>query len=199
MPRQELAFRGFTYASVPAGAQPTHVDWRLLESGDVVSEHIRVHELTEEDLKEEGEGLLITLHEYQGAHAKAVVIVNLNETLTLPEGVGKKLEGLAGYPVVVITRSSGDRVLDCLQVEYEDEEVHAQLVVESMEEPQEDDLAILEQPTFTTSSSRPESHKEKGKYWRSSLTPTSLTSSSTFFSSSSSTTFSSLPPYRMVR
>ena len=181
MPRQEGPFRWFSYSPVPPGAQPIHVDWRLLESGDVESEHIRVHQLVEENLEGEGEGLVTILHDYQGAHAKAVVLIGTDESLILPEGVGKKLEGLAGYPVVLITRSDGDQLLECLNVQYEDEELHAQLVAESVEALQEDDdeLTILEPPISSTPSAKSESHKDKGRYQRPSPSFSSLTHSLT--------------------
>ena len=159
-PKQEQPFRGFSYSPVPQRSQPISVDWRVLESGDVESEHIRVHDLQEEELENDGETLIATLQDYQTAHAKAVVIISLTESLALPEGVSKKIEGLAGYPVVVISRHDGDRLMECLNVQFEDEELLAQLVVESNVELGEDDeTVILDQPT---DSSRPESHKERG-------------------------------------
>ena len=146
---------------MPQRSQPISVEWRLLESGDVESEHIRVHDLQDEELENDGEILITTLQEYRTAYAKAVVIISLTESLALPEGVSKRIEGLTGYPVVVISRNEGDRLLECLNVQYEDEELLAQLVVESnVELGEDDDTVILGQ---STDSSRPESHKERGE------------------------------------
>lgn len=166
MPKQEQPFRGYTYLPVPQDAVPIPVDWRLLESGDVESEHIRVHDLQREELEEEGKGLVAALKVYQAAYAKAVVIINVVETLILPKEVEIKMKELEGFPVVVVTRSDGERLLECLQVQHEDDELHAQLVTNSteMEEEEDDnDTAILDQPNSLTGSGRPESHRERGK------------------------------------
>ena len=157
MPRQELPFRGFTYASVTLGSQPIRVDWQLLKFGHVEGDHIRVHELVEGE--EEGEGLVAILRDYQAAQSKAVVLINTSETLALPESVGKKLKESVGYPVVVITRSSGDRLLECLCTQYGEEELDACLVVEDVEELQEDDNVLV-----SSSDTYHEPHRKKGKY-----------------------------------
>ena len=157
MPGQELPFRGFTYAPVSLESSPIRVDWQLLNFWDVEDDHIRVHELVEGE--EEAEGLVTILRDYQAAHAKAVVLINTSETLALPESLGKKLEESVGYPVVVITRSSGDQLLECLSMQYGDEELNACLVVEGVEELQEDDNVLV-----SSSDTYHEPHKEKGKY-----------------------------------
>ena len=157
MPRQELPFRGFTYAPVSPGSPLIGVDWQLLKFGEVEGGHIRVHELVEGE--EEGEGLVAILRDYQAAQSKAVVLINTSETLALPESVGKKLKESVGYPVVVITRSSGDRLLECLSIQYGDEELDACLVVEGVEELQEDDYVLV-----SSSDTYHEPHREKGKY-----------------------------------
>ena len=154
---------GFTYAPVPPEAQLTHVDWLLLDCCDVTeSEHIRVHELMEEDLK--GERLVAALHGYQNANAKAVVLISMDNTLRLPEDVREKIKGLAGYPVVLITRSDGDQLLEYLNVRYKDEDLHAQLVVESVEALQEDDVVTLDAISGIPSG-KPEFIKDKGELW----------------------------------
>ena len=159
-PKQGQPFRGFTYLPVPPRSLPISVEWRLLESGDVESEHIRVHDLQEEELENDGETLIAKLQDYQTAYAKAVVIISSTDSLALPDGVSKGIEGLTGYPVVVISRNDGDRLMECLNVQYEDEELLAQLEVESMEFGVDDDTAILDHPTDST---KPESHRERGE------------------------------------
>ena len=49
---------------------------------------MHVHELVEEELAREGEGLLAILQKYQVGHAKAVVLINTDETLALPKSDG---------------------------------------------------------------------------------------------------------------
>ena len=129
-------------------------------------EHIRVHELVEEELAREGEGLLAILQNYQVGHAKAVVLINTDETLALPESVGNSLERLAGYPMVVITRSNGDQLLECLNMQCEDEELHAQLVVKSANVLEE--YTIIEEDVELTSSSTSSGKRDsnKGEYQR---------------------------------
>ena len=162
MPRQQLPFRGFTYAPVSPGNQPIRVDWQLLECGNVEGDHIRVHELVE------GEGLVTILRDYQAAHAKAVVLINTDETLVLPERVGKMLVGLSGYPVVIITRSSGEQLLECLNTQYKEEELLARLVVESEEKMQEVDEFLA---PHNTPFSKYEPYIHQGECSRHSMTP----------------------------
>ena len=166
--KQEL--REFSYKPFPPESYPVRVEWQLLKSADVERDHIRVHELMEEELAGEGEGLLAVLQNYKaGRHVKAVVLISTDETLGLLESAGRKFEWLAGYPVAVITRSDGDQLLECLNVQYKDEELHAQLVVKSVEELQEYDM--IEDDVDLPSSGAPfakhESHK--GEYQRPSL------------------------------
>ena len=61
MPEQELPFLWFSYMPVPPETQPVHVEWQLLKSADMERDHIRVHELVEDELAREGEGLLAIL------------------------------------------------------------------------------------------------------------------------------------------
>ena len=166
MPEQELPFLWFSYMPVPSETQPIHVEWQLLKSADVERDHIRVHELVEEELARDGEGLLAILQKYQVGHAKAVVLINTDETLALPESARNKLGRLAGYPMVMITRSNGDQLLGCLNMQCEDEELHIQLVVESVDVLEECDIieGDVELTSSSTSSRKHESHK--GEYQR---------------------------------
>ena len=146
MSKQEQPFHGYTYLPVLPDATLIPVDWRLLENGDVESEHIRVHDLQREELEEEGEGLVAALKVYQAAYAKAVVIINVTESLILPKEVEIKMKELEGFPVVVVTRSDGDRLLECLQGQFGGDELHAQLVTDStvMEEVEEEEEEVEE-------------------------------------------------------
>ena len=147
---------------MPQKRQPISVEWRrLLESGVVESEHIRLHDLQREELENDGETLIATLQDdYRTAYAKAVVIISLTQSLALPKGVSKRIEDLTGYPVVVISRSDGEQLMECLNVQYEDEELLARLVVESIVElGMDDDITIL----HATDSTKPESRGEQDR------------------------------------
>ena len=168
MPKQEQPFRGFTYLPVPPDVIPIPVDWRLLESGDIESEHIRVHNLQREELEKAGKGLAAALKLYQAAYAKAVVIINVVESLILPKEVEIKMKELERFPVVMVTRSDGERLLECLHVQFEgdEHELQAQLVTNSTvieEEKDDGDTAVLDQSNSSTGSGRPGSHRELGE------------------------------------
>ena len=147
------------YSPVPQGSQPISVEWRLLESGDVESMHIRVHDLQEEELVNDGETLIATLQDYRTAYAKAVVIISLTQSLALPKGVSKRIEGLTGYPVVVISRNDCEQLMECLNVQYEDEELLARLVVESSVKLGVDDGTAI----YPSDLTKHESHSERGE------------------------------------
>ena len=97
-------------------AQPKPVDWRLLSSFHVESEHIRIHELKEgDDLKE-------AIKSYQSAHARAVVIINNEESQTLSKKWSAALEGFDNYLIVVLSSKEGSSLFEILD---DDHEIHA--------------------------------------------------------------------------
>ena len=102
-------------------ATPLPVGWRLISDVDVVGEHIHVHELSQ------GGDLMSAIQEYREVHAKAVVLINTEDSymLQLPEDVVAGLKGLGGFIVAVLCKSDGEKLLDCLQKQYDEEDIMA--------------------------------------------------------------------------
>ena len=97
-------------------AQPKPVDWRLLSSFHVESEHIRIHEL------KEGDDLKAAIKSYQSAHARAVVIINNEESQTLSKKWSAALEGFDNYLIIVLSSKEGSSLFEILD---DDQEIHA--------------------------------------------------------------------------
>ena len=117
---QELPFKTFTYTpAIPSKTPPTPVDWRLLASFHVEGEHIRLHEL------KEGQDLKASIEEYRSEYAKAVVVVNSNNTRKLPDDIVTTLKDFEGYLIAVISSSDGTTLFDCLETQFQDEDVYA--------------------------------------------------------------------------
>lgn len=125
---------------------------------DVEGEHIRLHEL------KKGDNLRAAIGDYRVAHAKAVIVVNTENSLLLPQAIRNSLEDLGDYPVVVVEHSTGERLLAFFNNE-EADEVYARLETESNvdDDPYDDEPEILEEPVNVHRAvSGPQSNKDKG-------------------------------------
>ena len=114
---QTLPFKTLTYAPAVVynnNTPPTVVDWQLLTLYHVEGNHIRIHEL------KEGEDLCAAIDEYKSAYAKAVVVINTEESLVLSKEIVRSLKNIGNYLVAVLSHSDGDNLLDCLEVHFED-------------------------------------------------------------------------------
>ena len=109
-----------TYDYTPAIVYNTDIvsdtDWYLLSAYDIVSDHIRIHELRE------GDDLLACTEEYQRDHAKAVILINTNDTTVLTKDMTQSLHKLDNFIVAVLPFSQGSSLLDTLQIQFEDDE-----------------------------------------------------------------------------
>ena len=116
-----------TYNYTPAIVYNTDIvtsgDWYLLSAYDIVGDHIRIHELRE------GEDLLACVEEYQRDHAKAVIVINIKDNATLPTEMTQSLHKLDNFIVAVLPFSEGGSLLDCLQVQFEDDELFARYII----------------------------------------------------------------------
>ena len=121
---QEKPFAAFTYALTPAMEKATPVNWKILVTEDVQSQHIRCHEL------QPGDSLAQLVRQYRSAYALAVVVINMEDSYTLAPAFLKEMER-DNYPVLVLTKSDGKELLSHLD-RYEDVYVYARVDVESM-------------------------------------------------------------------
>ena len=120
---QTLPFKTLTYApAIVYRTKPNVVDWQLLTPYHIEGSHIRIHEL------QEGEDLHAAIDGYKSTYAKAVVIINTEESLILSKEVANSLQNIGQYLVAVLSRSDGDTLLDCLQEQFEDEDMFARCV-----------------------------------------------------------------------
>ena len=140
----EKVIHRMSYALFPTVSQPTPVDWTLLEVEDIEGEHIRCHELLGKELLED------LFQRYKQADSKAVVLINTEDSHTLPpdlvSGVGKPC-----LPVLVLTKSDGQQILQCLEDTCEMEvNVYAKIEVDTDMDGRMEGTAIEEsQQKFT--------------------------------------------------
>ena len=101
--------------------QPKRVDWRLLSSFHVESEHIRIHDLNEDgDLKSK-------IESYRSEHAMAVIIINNEESQVLSKKFSASLEGFDNFLIAVLSSSEGSSLYEFFN---DDHEIHAKYVPE---------------------------------------------------------------------
>ena len=118
-----LPFRTFDYSpAVVYSPEVAGTDWYLLSAYDMIGDHIRIHEL------KEGDDLIGCVEGYQSNHAKAVIVVNNTEDSVLPREVALPLQKLGQFLVGVLPFSAGNSLLECLQVQFEDDELYARCV-----------------------------------------------------------------------
>ncbi len=117
-----LPFKTYDYTPAIVCNTVTCTDWYLLSAYDIVSDHIRIHELRE------GDNLLACIEEYQRDHTKAVILINTNDTAVLPKEMTQSLHKLDNFIVAVLPFSQGISLLNTLQVQFEDDELFARYV-----------------------------------------------------------------------
>ena len=54
-----------------------------------------------------------------------MVIVNSNETHKLPDDIVTSLKDFEGYLIAVISSSDGTTLFDCLETQFQDEDIYA--------------------------------------------------------------------------
>ena len=113
----------YTYALSPFIDKPVLVDWKIIVNDDIQSQHIRCHTL------QPGDKVKDLISSFRKALAKAVVLINTQDNYTLApeftEGVAK-----SNYPIVILTKSDGNSLVEMLDKYYGQSEVLARLDVE---------------------------------------------------------------------
>ena len=119
---QDQPFASFTYALSPLTEKSAPVDWKLLVSEDVQSQHIRWHEL------QAGDDLPKLIADFQNAYAMAVVLINTTDNYSLHPSFLKGTK-VSRYPVLVLTKSDGMTLMS--KIEQYEENVFAKISAES--------------------------------------------------------------------
>ena len=119
---QDLPFASLTYALSPLTNKLVPVDWQLIVTEDVRSQHIRCHEL------QDGDNLRELIAGFRKAYTVAVVLINTSDNYILQPSF---LSGAqrSYFPVLVLTKSDGKELLK--KVEQCKENVLARISVES--------------------------------------------------------------------
>ena len=123
---QDRPFASFTYALSPLTDRPTPVDWKLLATEDVESQHIRCHEL------QIGDNLPKLITAFQKAYAVIVVLINTSEDYFLHPSFLTNTHD-SPLPVLLLTRSDGMTLLK--KIDLHKENVFAKISVESVVDP----------------------------------------------------------------
>ena len=98
----------FTYALSPLTIVPRSVDWTIITSSGADCEHIYCHELKpHDDLNE-------LVMKCQSNHAVAVIILNCDQSYTLPQNIQISFTQ-TDCPVLVLATEDGKKLLKTLQ------------------------------------------------------------------------------------
>ena len=108
-------FGSYAYALSPLTTAPKFVDWKIIafSGADIVCEHIYCHEVKPDDDLDE------LISECQSSHAVAVVLLNCDESYSLPKTVRSSFTK-TDYPVLVLAAEEGRKLLKTLKEEDED-------------------------------------------------------------------------------
>lgn len=117
----------FTYALSPFTKEPVSIDWRIIVNDEVASQHLRCHVLQLDD------NLSELVPTFRKADAKAIVLVNSEENFTFAAEFESGLDQ-SSYPIVVLTKSDGTRLVELLDNAYGQTEIYARLEKEPQEE-----------------------------------------------------------------
>ena len=123
---QDLPFESFTYALSPLTDKLTPVNWKLLVTEKVESQHIRCHEL------QAGDNLSELIASFQKAHALAVVLINTSDNYILQSSFLEETTQESQFPVLVLTKSDGVELLKKVE---QFENVFAQITAEAFVDP----------------------------------------------------------------
>lgn len=122
----ERVFASFTYALSPLTHKLAPVDWKLLVTEDVESQHIRCHKL------QTGDNLPELIAAFKKAYAVAVVLINTSEDYSMDSSfLTNKQE--SPLPVLLLKRSDGMTLLN--KIDLHKENVLAKISVESFVDP----------------------------------------------------------------
>ena len=152
----EHLFASFTYALSPLTDKLAPVDWKLLVTEDVESQHIRCHEL------QTGDNLPELIAAFKKAYAVAVVLINTSEDYSMNSSfLTKKQE--SPLPVLLLKRSDGMTLLN--KIELHKENLLAKISVESdvdpVQRPEEMQQNAGNRPAYTNPDQR--ASREQGK------------------------------------
>jgi hypothetical protein len=145
----------YTYALSPFVDKPVVVDWKIIINDEIQSQHIRCHAL------QSGDKVKDLISSFKRALAKAVVLINSQDNYTLApeftEGVKK-----SSFPIVILTKSDGNSLVDVLDRYYGQTEVLARLDIEgsAVEPPQQQEQEQGEVETSAEGSLPPKKKSE---------------------------------------
>ena len=139
----------FTYAVLPGVKMFSPIDWKLLEKEDIEGEHIRCHQL------QENEKLIDLLETFD---AKAVILFNTSDNYCLAPELSFGIKE-PQVPVVLLTKADGEKVLQYFEDTDEiSTNVYARIDVET-----DIDEISAGNPTFRASGGTPQQHVSQAK------------------------------------
>ena len=103
------------------------MDWKILVTEDVQSQHIRCHKLSP------GDDLPRLVEQFRGAYAMATVVINTENSHTLDPSYLQGSEK-GSHPILVLTQHDGRQLLKLLD-QYADQDVEGRVDVESTVDP----------------------------------------------------------------
>jgi len=123
-------FGSYTYALSPLTTAPRNVDWKIVafSGADVVCEHIYCHEVKPDDNLDD------LIAEFRSNHAVAVILLNCDESYSLPKTVQSSFTK-TDYPVLVLAAEDGRKLLKTLLEEDEDGDFLAKVLEKEPIEP----------------------------------------------------------------
>jgi len=123
-------FGSYTYALSPLTTAPRNVDWKIVafSGADIVCEHIYCHEVKPDDNLDD------LIAECRSNHAVAVILLNCDESYSLPKTV-QSIFTKTDYPVLVLAAEDGKKLLKTLLEEDEDGDFLAKVLEKEPIEP----------------------------------------------------------------
>ena len=106
--KQSTILRSFTYALFPTMGRSSPVDWQYLITEHQETQNIRLHQLQADDC------LPDLLEQFKGSYAKAVVLVNMEDSYKLSSELVNSVPE-PPLPVLVVSRGDGEEMGRCVE------------------------------------------------------------------------------------
>lgn len=148
--------QSFNYALFPTMERSVPVGWQHLAMEDEEAQNIRLHEL------QKGEELPGLLEGFEKSYAKAVVLINTEDSYELSTDLVTSVKEvqLEWFPLLIVKKTDGEEILRCVE-RHDTEGIYARVDAEN----QVDDVdVVLHPPTVTAIKKTSMEHSSISEY-----------------------------------
>ena len=121
--KQTAPLQSFSYALFPTMEKSSPVGWQYLVTEQEETENIRLHSL------QEGDKLPQLLDDFKQSYAKAVILINLEDSYEVSEELVSSVT-TPPLPLLIVKKTDGEEILRCIE-RHDGESIHAKVDAEN--------------------------------------------------------------------